>query len=69
MKNKTGIISGFLAGSIGFMLLFKVIILNNTSPEDELAPGMVVIIAIVIGLASAFIGGRVENYFRRTKAN
>jgi CDP-diglyceride synthetase len=65
MKNKIGIIGGFVVGSIGFLLLFKVTILNYTTPEDELAPGIVVLAAILIGVASAFIGHFIQNYFRR----
>lgn len=68
MKNMTGSITGFLLGAIGFLVIFKMAFLKHIPPEDELAPGIVVIIAIVIGLFSGFIGGRVENYFR-TKAN
>ncbi len=39
MKNKTGIFIGFVLGTAGFLLLFKVIFLDNIPPEDELAPG------------------------------
>jgi drug/metabolite transporter (DMT)-like permease len=62
MKNKIGIISGFVIGSIGFLLLFKVTILNHTPPEDELAPGIVVLAAVLIGVASSFIGYFLQNY-------
>ncbi len=65
MKNKTGIIIGFLAGSIGFLLLFKVIFLDRISPEDELAPGIVVLAAILAGLGSAFVGHLVQSFFRK----
>lgn len=68
MKNKIGMIGGFLLGAIGFMLLFKVIILDHTAPEDELAPGMVVILAIVTGVACGFIGNRVQKFLKREKA-
>ena len=64
MKNKIGIISGFVVGSIGFLFIFKVTILNHTPPEDELAPGIVVLAAILIGVASAFIGYFLQNYLR-----
>lgn len=56
MKNKIGIIGGFAVGFIGFLVLFKVTILNHTPPEDELAPGIVILAAIIIGSVSAFIG-------------
>ena len=67
MKNKIGSIAGFLAGSIGFLALFKIFFLDHTPPEDELAPGMVVIIAIVVGVASAFAGSWIQKFFKREK--
>ncbi len=60
MKNPTGKIAGFLAGAIGFLLLFKVIILNRTSPDDELAPGVVLIAALICGLALGYAGGLLQ---------
>jgi hypothetical protein len=62
MKNKTGIIIGFLTGMIGFLLLFKIIFLDRSTPEDELAPGMVVLISILSGVLLAFAGRSVQNY-------
>ncbi|MEJ6981555.1 hypothetical protein WG906_13900 [Pedobacter sp. P351] len=46
MKNKTGIIIGFISGFAGFLLLFKFLILDKTPPEDEVAPGLVMLAAI-----------------------
>jgi hypothetical protein len=63
MKNKTGIIIGFIAGVAGFLLLFKVIFLDNIPPEDELAPGIVVFIALMNGVLFAFIGSLIQNSF------
>lgn len=54
MKNKTGKIIGFVTGMTGFLLLFKLIILDKTSPADELAPGIVVIAAIMNGVLFGF---------------
>lgn len=67
MKNKSGIISGFVLGVIGFLLLFKIIFLDNISPADELAPGIVVLASIVSGIAFAFIGSRIQNYLVKKK--
>lgn len=67
MKNKTGIIIGFLAGSIGFLLLFKIIFLDHIKPEDELAPGVVIMVAIALGIFCAFAGSLVQEFFRREK--
>ncbi len=62
MKNKTGKIIGFLTGLIGFLLLFKVIFLDRLTPEDELAPGVVVIASILSGVLFAFAGGSLQKY-------
>jgi hypothetical protein len=67
MKNKIGIISGFIAGSIGFLVIFKITFLKHISPEDELAPGIVVFTALLIGLASAFAGHLIQNYFTKER--
>jgi hypothetical protein len=63
MKKKAGAIIGFALGLTGFLMMFKLIVLDNTSPADELAPGIVVIAAILNGLLLAFVGSRTQNYF------
>lgn len=68
MKNKLGKISGFIVGVSGFLFLFKIIVLNNVPPSDELAPGLVMIIAALNGLLFSFIGAKIQQYFER-KAN
>jgi len=67
MKNKTGIISGFVLGLAGFLLMFKLIFLDNIPPEDELAPGMVLIVAILSGLLFAFAGHKLQDHFRKKR--
>jgi hypothetical protein len=67
MKNKVGIISGFVLGVTGFLLMFKLIFLDNISPADELAPGIVVIVSVMNGLLFAFIGSLIQNYFMKKK--
>ena len=62
MKNKAGIISGFIIGLTGFLLLFKLLFLDNIPPEDELAPGMVVLASILNGVLFAFIGQFIQKY-------
>jgi hypothetical protein len=62
MKNKTGKIIGFILGTAGFLILFKMLILDRHPREDELAPGIVVIAAIISGLVFAFIGNQVQYY-------
>jgi hypothetical protein len=67
MKNKIGIIIGFILGLTGFLIMFKVFFLVNIPPEDELAPGIVVIVAILNGLLFAFVGHLIQNYFRKKR--
>lgn len=68
MKNKTGKISGFMVGMAGFLLAFKFIVLDNTPPSDELAPGIVVIASLLNGLLFAFLGSRIQRFFRKNAA-
>ena len=63
MKNKTGIIGGFVFGMIGFLLMFKLLFLDNIPPSDELAPGIVMLVALFVGLLFAFIGYLIQNRF------
>ena len=67
MKNKAGKIIGFALGLAGFLFLFKVLILVNIPPEDELAPGIVVFAAILNGLLFAFIGHLIQNSFEKNR--
>jgi hypothetical protein len=67
MKNKTGIIIGFVLGTTSFLLLFKVIFLDNIPPADELAPGIVVIASMINGLLFGFLGLFVQNYFGKKR--
>jgi hypothetical protein len=63
MKNKTGKTIGFIIGVAGFLLLFKIIFLVRIPPEDELAPGIVVLAAIMNGLLFAYLGSLIQNSF------
>lgn len=66
MKNKTGKIVGFVLGLAGFLFLFKVLVLPNIPPEDEIAPGAVLMVAILSGVFFAFVGHFIQkNYFRQ----
>lgn len=67
MKNIAGTIIGFLAGAIGFMVSFKVLFLDRIPREDELAPGIVVTIAITIGAFCAFAGNVIQEFFKRER--
>ncbi len=62
MKNKLGSIIGFVTGFAGFLLLFKVFILENIPKEDEVPPGLVLIAAIVTGGLFAFLANRLLKY-------
>jgi hypothetical protein len=67
MKNKTGIISGFTLGLTGFLVMFKLIFLDRISPEDEIAPGLVLIAAVLNGSLFAFAGYLIQNYFGKKR--
>ena len=67
MKNKTGIICGFVLGLTVFLLMFKLIFLDHITPEDEIAPGLVVIAAVLNGLLFAFVGYLIQNYFGKKR--
>lgn len=54
--NLAGLIIGFILGFAGFLLLFKIIVLDKTPPSDELAPGVVMILAIFSGITCALLG-------------
>ena len=69
MKNKTGKITGFIAGTAGFLFLFKMLVLDRHSPSDELAPGMVLIAALINGLVFAFAGNSIQRYWQRKTVN
>jgi hypothetical protein len=66
MKNKTGKITGFITGMAGFLLIFKLAILDHTAPSDELAPGIVVIVSVFSGLACAWAGSLIQKNLKRT---
>jgi hypothetical protein len=68
MKNMAGKIIGFAIGMAGFLFLFKILILDKTSPADELAPGMVMIMAVMSGVLFGFAGNLMQNYLRKSKA-
>lgn len=66
MKNKTGIVSGFILGLVGFLLMFKLFFLDNIPREDEVPPGIVVAVSILNGLLFAYAGYLIQNYFKST---
>ena len=67
MKSKAGILIGFVVGLTGFLFLFKVIVLDHVPPEDELAPGIVVLASILSGVLFAFAGRSIQNYFGKQR--
>ena len=66
-RNKIGTIGGFIFGLTGFLFMFKLIFLDNIPPEDELAPGMVVIASLLNGSLFAVVGYSIQNYFRKKR--
>lgn len=67
MKNKTGIISGFVAGVAGFLFMFKLLFLDHIPPKDELAPGIVVLMSLMNGMLFAFIGHLMQSAVAKKK--
>ncbi|GAA4404017.1 hypothetical protein GCM10023187_20670 [Nibrella viscosa] len=67
MKNKAGTIIGFVLGLTGFLFLFKMIFLDHILPEDELAPGIVVMAAILNGLLFALAGHVIQRYVAKKR--
>lgn len=65
MKRKLSVAAGFALGFAGFLLLFKVIFLNRIAPPDELAPGIVMLMAILSGVLFAYIGSVIYHYFAK----
>lgn len=65
MHNKTIEIVCFIAVTGGFLLLFKIFFLKNTGPQDELAPGVVMLMAMLIGLLSSYAGRRIQKLITR----
>ena len=69
MKNKLGKTGGFLLGVTSFLLAFKLLVLDRISPDDELAPGVVVLLAILNGILFGYLGNFLQNRENRNAAN
>lgn len=65
MKNKAGGIIGFITGTAGFLLFFKFFVLNRIAPTDEIAPGMVLIAAIITGVLTAITGWYIQKRMKK----
>lgn len=65
MKNALGILIGFVIGLTGFLYLFRVFFLVRISPQDELAPGIVVLLAMLNGILFALAGPFLQRKFVR----
>jgi hypothetical protein len=69
MKNKAGIVIGFIFGLAGFLLVFKLFFLEHIPREDEVPPGLVVIAAALNGVLFAYISRSLQNNFRNKNSN
>jgi hypothetical protein len=67
MKKNIVKIIGFALGLVGFLLVFKVFVLPTIPPNDEMAPGVVVIVAILNGFLFAFIGSLIQKYLKKNQ--
>ena len=65
MTSKAGSIGGFVFGMAGFLLAFKLFVLDNIPPSDELAPGIVMFVAFLNGVLFAFVGHLIQNHFKK----
>ncbi len=63
MKKKLGLILGFIIGFASFLIMWKMIFLTRITPEDELAPGAVMILAVILGSILGFLGSKIQKYF------
>lgn len=61
MKNVLGILFGFVTGLVGFLYLFRIFFLVRIPPQDELAPGIVVMLAMISGILFALAGAFVQS--------
>jgi len=66
-KNKAGVTIGFVLGMVGFLLLFKVFFLTRIPPEDEIAPGIVVVVSVLSGLVFAVAGHLTQQYLAKRR--
>ena len=64
-KYLAGAITGFSIGVAGFLVLFKIIILDNTLPADELAPGIVALASLINGVLFAVAGRAIQRYLNK----
>jgi CDP-diglyceride synthetase len=64
MKNKTGKISGFLAGVLlGFLIIA---VLSHLHPEEDLA-GIMILTLVLSGLFFSFVGSLLQSYIARRR--
>lgn len=66
MKNRVGLIIGFIIGFASFLLLFKIFMLENIPKDDEVPPGLVLIAAIGTGGLFAFLGNWIQKNVRKS---
>ena len=57
----------FVLGLTGFLFMFKLTFFDHIAREDEIAPGLVVIAAVLNGLLFAFAGYLIQNYFGKKR--
>lgn len=67
LKNKIGMASGFVIGLAGFLLMFKLFLLDNIPREDEVPPGIVVVVSILNGSLFANAGYSIQNYLKKSR--
>ncbi len=64
MKNRVGIICGFVFGALlGFL---AIVVVSHLHPEEDLA-GIAIITLLISGLFFAFVGSLIQSYFVKKK--
>lgn len=69
MKNKAGKLIGFAIGLAGFMAVFKMIFQPYIPREDEVPPGLVLIMSVITGLLFSLAGHILQNYLQKKTAS
>ncbi|HOY12845.1 MAG TPA: hypothetical protein PLY70_06875 [Saprospiraceae bacterium] len=62
MKKKLGLILGFIVGFASFLFMWKMLFLTRITPEDELAPGAVMVLAVIVGGLFGYFGIKIQKY-------
>jgi high-affinity Fe2+/Pb2+ permease len=64
MKNKTGVIVGFILGLLlGFLVI---VVLSHLHPEEDFA-GITIVTLLIFGILFAFVASIIQDHFKKGK--